>query len=150
MDEQSRRAVLRLPSIDDARCSDAQFIVDRGTELLVYENGKAFPFKVGRIFLVRAPRNEKRGGHAHKQCHQVMVCIAGSCEIRVDDGAASKTVQLDRPTVALHVPPLLWAEQIYRAADTTLMVLCDQLYDEADYIRDPDLFRRFRAERGQG
>jgi hypothetical protein len=51
---------------------------------------------------------------------------------------------LDTPQKALHIPPGLWAEQIYRDPATLLLVLCDRLYEAEDYIRDMEAFIAWR------
>jgi UDP-2-acetamido-3-amino-2,3-dideoxy-glucuronate N-acetyltransferase len=136
-------------AIEDARCVETQLISDAEADISIYEQGLALPFPVRRVFTVHARGATERGRHAHKQCGQVMVCLAGRCDVTVDDGMDRKTVQLMRPQDALYVPAAIWAEQSYRAPETILMVLCDQLYDEADYIRDYDAFRTWRAECGE-
>jgi dTDP-4-dehydrorhamnose 3,5-epimerase-like enzyme len=138
----------RLPMItglDNVRCIDAQQFEDVGADFVIYEQGRAVPFVVRRVFTVYAHEVSKRGYHAHKQCGQVLVCLTGRCDVTVDDGKNRKTLQLARPQDALYVPASIWAEQSYREPGTILMVLCDQLYDEADYIRDYDEFRAWRT-----
>ena len=104
-------------------------------------------FTVRRVFAVRAREVSERGRHAHKQCKQLMVCLTGRCNVMVDDGKNRKSVVLARPQDALYIPASIWAEQSYREPGTILMVLCDQLYDETDYIRDYDEFLGWRAGR---
>lgn len=48
---------------------------------------------------------------------------------------------------ALLTPPGIWAEQTYLEKDTTLMVACDALYDEADYIRDYEEFLKYHLSK---
>jgi len=43
------------------------------------------------------------------------------------------------------IPPTIWAEQTYLQENTIVLVLCDQFYDEADYIRDYDAFLQWRS-----
>lgn len=94
------------------------------------------PLDVKRIFIVKGNENEIRGRHAHRQVTQYLVCVHGACEVICDDGEQKKGFQLNAVNQALLLPPGIWAEQTYLEKDTTLMVACDALYDEADYIRD--------------
>lgn len=98
------------------------------------------PLAVKRIFVIKGNQNETRGHHAHRQVTQYLVCVHGSCEVVCDDGLEKKTFSLNTLNQALLLPPGIWAEQTYLEKDTTLMVACDALYDEADYIRDYEEF----------
>ena len=120
---------------------------DVGADIVIYEQGWTVPFSVRRVFTVHAREISERGRHAHKRCKQLMACLTGRCDVTVDDGKNRKTVELARPQDALYIPASIWAEQSYRESGTILMVLCDQLYDETDYIRDYDEFRAWRASR---
>jgi UDP-2-acetamido-3-amino-2,3-dideoxy-glucuronate N-acetyltransferase len=99
------------------------------------------PFTPRRYFLVHdVPTGEIRGSHAHRECAQFLVCVAGSCAVFVDDGEHRLEVALDRPNRGLYVPPMVWATQYKYTQDAVLMVLASHPYDAADYIRDYDEF----------
>ena len=34
------------------------------------------------------------------------------------------------------LPPMIWAEQVYKLDKSILTVLCDRIYEEEDYIRN--------------
>ena len=38
-----------------------------------------------------------RGYHAHKSLQQILICIHGSCKIRLDNGKEKKIVTLEKP-----------------------------------------------------
>ena len=82
------------------------------------------------------PSARVRGEHAHRVCHQVLVCLRGSVSVVVDDGAERDEVRLDDPAVALHIPPLVWASQYRFSRDAILGVFASHPYDAGDYIRD--------------
>src|SRR6185436_8089388 len=89
-------ALFELPRIQDSRgrLSFAQF-------------EESLPFSVMRYFLVYdVPNRELRGEHAHQSLHQFLVCVNGSCAVRLYDGHRSDEVRLDRPELGLHVPPM--------------------------------------------
>lgn len=117
----------------------------RNQALTVMES-ENLPLDVKRIFIVKGNEKEIRGRHAHRQVTQYLVCVHGACEVICDDGLQKKTFQLNAANQALLLPPGIWAEQTYLEKDTTLMVACDALYDEADYLRDYDGFLKFRNE----
>jgi UDP-2-acetamido-3-amino-2,3-dideoxy-glucuronate N-acetyltransferase len=136
-----------LPSVDTARVERIQVIGNETGVLMVAEQGRQVPFAMVRTFVVTGvPPGTMRGHHAHKQCHQLLVCLAGRLTVRLHDGTGSRVLTLEQPGDCVHVLPGLWAEQVYEAPSTTLMVLCDQPYDETDYLRD---FKDFQAWRAQ-
>ena len=60
----------------------------------------------------------------------------------MDNGVARETVTLDSPTKGLLVEGLLWREMSQFSPDCVLLVIASEHYDESDYIRDYDQFRR--------
>jgi UDP-2-acetamido-3-amino-2,3-dideoxy-glucuronate N-acetyltransferase len=99
------------------------------------------PFVPRRWFLVYdVPNQEVRGEHAHRICHQFLVCVSGSMTVAVDDGERRAEVALDSPVLGLYIPPLVWASQFRYSADAVLLVLASHPYDSDDYIRDYEAF----------
>ena len=120
---------------------------DHRGSLVVGELDKQLPFVVERFFFVsKVPEGEPRGIHAHKECHQFLVCVAGSAKAMVDDGETRTVVTLDRPTVGLHMPPLTWGAQYDYSPDAVLLVLASHRYDAEDYIHDYDEFMTYVSE----
>lgn len=103
--------------------------------------GEGIPFVPQRWFLVYdVPSREVRGEHAHRVCHQFLICVHGRVEVAVDDGKSRAEATLDDPTVGIYVPPLIWASQFRYESDAVLLVFASHPYDPADYIRDYDSF----------
>jgi len=99
------------------------------------------PFTPQRWFLVYdVPGREIRGEHAHRVCHQFLICVSGRVSVAVDDGANRAEVLLDRPSVGVYVPPLVWASEYRYEDDAVLLVLASHAYDPDDYIREYDAF----------
>ena len=99
------------------------------------------PFTPKRWFLVYdVPSREVRGEHAHRVCHQFLVCVAGRVTVAVDDGEHRAEVLLDHPALGVYIPPLVWASQFRYDADAVLLVLASHPYDAGDYIREYDSF----------
>jgi acetyltransferase-like isoleucine patch superfamily enzyme len=99
------------------------------------------PFAPERWFLVYdVPSREVRGEHAHRVCHQFLVCVAGRVMVAVDDGENRAEVLLDDPALGVYIPPLVWASQFRYEADAVLLVLASHPYDADDYIREYDSF----------
>ena len=101
----------------------------------------ALPFTPRRFFTVYdVPSTDVRGAHAHRRCHQVLICVQGSVRAVADDGQRRQEFVLDRPDVGLHMPPMIWGTQYRYSADAVLLVLASDPYDPDDYIRDHDEF----------
>lgn len=116
----------RMPVITDMRGS-----------LSVGEVGRDLPFVPHRYFLVYdVPSAEVRGEHAHRECHEFLICIRGSCSVVVDDGQARQEVMLDRANLGIYLPAMTWRMQYRYSADAMLLVFASQPYDNADYIRN--------------
>jgi dTDP-4-dehydrorhamnose 3,5-epimerase-like enzyme len=99
------------------------------------------PFEPRRIFAVYdVPSESLRGEHAHRECHQFLVCLAGSITCSVDDGTTRDEIVLDGPGTAIHIPPMVWGTQWRYTRDAVLLVLASHPYDAEDYIRDYDEF----------
>lgn len=114
-------------------------IFDLRGKLTFAETPDSLPFIPKRFFLVyEVPGRDVRGEHAHRELHQFLVCIKGSCAVVVDDGQNRCEVVLDRPTLGLHVPPLVWATQYKFTPDAVLLVLASDIYRADDYIRNYD------------
>jgi dTDP-4-dehydrorhamnose 3,5-epimerase-like enzyme len=106
-------------------------------ELLVAEFAQHIPFEVKRVFFVmNVPSHQVRGEHAHRQCHQVLVCLQGSVMVAADNGTDRGEWRLDRPETALHVHPMTWAAQYKYSKNAMLAVFASHPYDPEDYIRD--------------
>jgi hypothetical protein len=109
--------------------------------LSVAEVENHVPFVPRRAFFVsEVPGKEARGEHAHRQCHQFLICVSGSLSVIVDDGRARHEVKLDSPSLGLYLPPLIWSVQYRFSSDAALAVLASDPYDAGDYIRDYEEF----------
>lgn len=105
------------------------------------EFDKDIPFVPKRYFLVfDVPSQETRGAHAHRACHQLLVCVRGSCAVVADDGRSRREFALDNPATGLYLPPMTWGIQYKYTRDAVLLVFASHHYDPADYIRNYDEF----------
>ncbi len=112
-------------------------INDLRGNLTVGEFEKEIPFLPKRYFSVfDVPSKEVRGEHAHKECHQFLICIKGSCHVVADDGKHRQEFILDKPNKGVYLPPLVWGVQYKYSEDAVLMVFASDHYDSNDYIRN--------------
>jgi dTDP-4-dehydrorhamnose 3,5-epimerase-like enzyme len=119
------------------------FMEDNG-DLIVMENTSNIPFEILRVFVVRAPKNAIRGQHAHLRCTQFLTCPSGAVNVHCDDGINKKSFLLDHPNMGLLIPPGIWAQQDYISDNSILTVLCDRVYESADYFRDYNSFLEYK------
>jgi dTDP-4-dehydrorhamnose 3,5-epimerase-like enzyme len=107
------------------------------------EIGKGLDFQPRRVFwLHHVAAGQWRGRHGHRESQLVFVALNGDCLAHLDDGRTRETVRLADPTRALYMPPWVWHELTDFAPGTTVMVIASSLYEEAEYLRDYDVFRR--------
>ena len=112
-------------------------IHNRAGNITIVEGQKNIPFDVKRIYyLYDIPGGEDRGGHAHKELHQLIVAASGSFDVMLDDGINKKVVTLNRPNYGLLVVPGIWRELMEFSSGAICLVLASQGYDEYDYIRE--------------
>ena len=127
----------------DPRLHQLPKVADIRGSLTVGEFERSIPFPAKRYFMVfDVPSVETRGEHAHRECHQFLICVSGQVSVVADDGRTRREFLLDRPDIGLHLPPLTWGIQYKYSEDAVLLVFASHYYDNADYIRDYDEFRK--------
>lgn len=123
-------SIIDLPKIQDARGN-----------LTFIEAGKHIPFAIQRVYyLYDVPGGAERGGHAHKELHQLIIAVSGSFDIQLDDGHSKKTVHMNRSYYGLYVCPMIWREIGNFSSGAVCMVLASNYYDELDYYREYNQF----------
>ncbi|MDQ3025091.1 MAG: WxcM-like domain-containing protein [Pseudomonadota bacterium] len=116
-------------------------VTDIRGSLAVGEFERSIPFEVKRYFTVfDVPSVETRGEHAHRECHQCLICLRGTVSVVADDGRNREEFLLDRPDLGLHLPPMVWGIQYKYSPDAVLLVFASHYYDAADYVRDYNEF----------
>jgi dTDP-4-dehydrorhamnose 3,5-epimerase-like enzyme len=113
----------------------------------VAENQKNLPFDVVRTFWTYfTPEDIIRGRHAHHKTEQILVAVAGRINVTVELANGSIDIfKLETPNVGLYLPPNVWHTMQYSHSAVQL-VFASQLYDENDYIRNYDEFKKIWGE----
>jgi dTDP-4-dehydrorhamnose 3,5-epimerase-like enzyme len=116
--------IVPVPNRADARGS-----------LFPFELERALPFSVKRAFLISdVPPGTVRGRHGHLACWQCFWCFGGPIKITVSDGQSVARTTLSDPSVALVVPPPLWAKQQFLEEGSTLITFASHPFDPDDYF----------------
>jgi dTDP-4-dehydrorhamnose 3,5-epimerase-like enzyme len=124
--------LINLPPLGDERGS-----------LVALETYKTVPFDVKRVYYIFGTKpGVSRGFHAHRALQQLAVCVTGTFRMVLDDGHQREDVWLDSPTKGLLIGDLVWREMHDFSPDCVLLVLASEFYNEADYIRSYDEFKR--------
>jgi len=121
-----------LPTFTDSRGS-----------LIPVEWNKVAPFEAKRLFFIRdVPKGARRGGQAHREAFQLLICAEGEVTVSTDDGRKKEVFVLKPDSRALLLPPLVWSEQYDFAPHTVLLALTSVEYDLEEYIRDRREFEK--------
>ena len=94
------------------------------------------PFPAKRIYWITGAQ-APRGGHAHKKNIQLIICLAGTIELRIrelNDTEQDYTVQLMAPNEGFLLEPFMWHTYKLRDENSVGLVFASELYDKDDYI----------------
>lgn len=120
-------------------------VADLRGNLTVGEFEQHIPFPVKRYFMVfDVPSAETRGEHAHKICHQFLICAKGSVSVVADDGQTRQEFLLNKPNQGVFLHAGTWGIQYKYSADAVLLVFASEHYKADDYIRNYDDFLVFK------
>jgi hypothetical protein len=105
--------------------------------------GKGLDFQPKRLFwLHHIAAGQWRGRHAHRETQLLFIAMHGGCRIHLDDGATKESVTLEDPAKALSMAPWVWHELTDFVVETAILVAASTLFDEAEYLRDYETFKR--------
>ena len=133
-----------MTTIDDVQLIEVPKAHDVRGNLSVIE-GNTIPFEIKRVYyLYDIPTASVRGGHAHKNLHQLLVALSGSFDVVLKDGISQKVITLNKPNFGLLIPTGIWRELQNFSSGSVCLVLASAVFDEADQIRNFKKFRLFK------
>lgn len=136
---------MNKPTVYDCSIIELPKIENRAGNITPIHSDINVPFEIKRVFYTYdIPGGEARGAHAHKECHQFLIAASGAFEVVLDDGQNKRTVLLNRPFYGLHIPPGVWAAEQGFSSGAVCLVLASHCYDESDYIRIYQEFRKYK------
>ncbi len=116
-------------------------IGDERGNLSFVEGGRHVPFAVKRVYWIYdVPGGEMRGGNAHRAFDEFLIALSGSFDVHLENGARSWTVSLNRSYYGVLVPRMTWRRLDNFSTNAVCLVLASAHFDEAQYIRDHDVF----------
>tara|TARA_A100001011_G_C13684994_1_gene585245 strand:- start:163 stop:540 length:378 start_codon:yes stop_codon:yes gene_type:complete len=115
--------ILEIPTFEDER-GFLTFIED------------ILPFKIERIYWIYGADEQIRGGHRHRITKQALVAVAGTVNLKINDGRKETIFVLDNPSKCIIVEPEDW-HTMYFKNNAVLLVFASQKYNKNDYIEKP-------------
>lgn len=135
-----------MVDINDCKLIQLQNQIDERGGLVIAESTKEIPFDIRRVFYsFNIPDRKSRGSHAHRTCGQVLTAPTGCYNVLIDDGVNRQVIVMDDPLKALYVPAGIWAEEFNFEPSAICLVMASDLYDESDYIRDYEEYKKYRG-----
>ena len=114
-------------------------------KLVAIENSKNIPFDIKRIFYIYGTEeNTIRGQHANKISRFVMICLSGSCEVKVYDmdEKIEEKYKLNTPNQGLYLDRMIWKDMYNFSKDCVLLVLSDSEYIKDEYVYEKEMRKR--------
>ena len=129
--------IIELPEMGD----------ERGN-LVIIEGNRDIPFEIKRVFYMYGTDSKMvRGSHANRKSEFVLINVAGSTKIKIDDGFSTAIVELNKPRMGIYIPAMLWKDMFDFSDDSVLLVLSSEHYDDSEYIRNYDEYRKIISEK---
>lgn len=110
---------------------------ERGNLVVIEGESKDIPFDIKRVFYIYgSDKDVVRGQHANRETEFLLVNVAGTSKVRVDNGTESEVIELNKPRMGLYIPTMLWKDMYDFSEDSVLLVLASRHYDGKEYIRN--------------
>ena len=111
---------------------------DKTGSLIPYYKKKSLKnFNIKRFFFVYGKKKYFRADHAHKNCNQILIPIAGKIEVFIlnQKKIKKKFILSLENNKYLFVPKENWIRLKFLKEGSILLTLCDHKYDKKEYIQ---------------
>lgn len=133
-------------SMKDVKIIELPKILDERGNLSFFENNKQVPFSIARTYWIYdVPGGETRGGHAYHTLQEMIVALSGSLDVLLNDGKEERIFTLNRSYYGLYVPRMIWRQMQNFSTNSLALIVADQPYNELDYIRDFNEFKKLKT-----
>ena len=137
---------LKKTKISNCSITNISKVISESGAMSFVENKKNIPFDIKRVYyLYNVPIGKDRGGHAHKNLHQLVFALSGSFDIKINDSVNQKIITLNDPSKALHIVPGIWRTLHNFSSKSVCLVLASEKFSELDYIRSFSLFKKIKS-----
>lgn len=116
---------------------------DRGSLTMAQAGPKGLvPFEIKRTYWLHdIADGGERGAHATFHTNQLMIPLAGGCDVMVNDGVSWRDFNLQHTPGRGEIQGLwikggVWRELRGFAPGTVILLLSDTYYEDADYVRE--------------
>ena len=113
-------------------------------ELSFFESEQDIPFEIKRIYYIsKVPEGVRRGFHAHKELKQLLFCPYGRIQLILENTHGREEIELSDPSIGVLIDQPTWREMLWLQKDSVLCVAASEYYDEKDYIRNYEEFKKY-------
>ena len=147
----STKSETSLPELCVERCRhiQAQHVVDGNDGCLsILTSGVEVPFDIKRVYFINGFKEQQsiRGKHAHRNLDQALFCLSGHFILSLEDGKRQQSFLLSSGPNGIWIGSAVWHTMESLSQDCVILVLANAPYDERDYIRDYDEFKRITTD----
>lgn len=133
-------------ALNNVKLIDLPKICDPRGNLSFIQDGTHLPFDISRVYWIYdVPGGKFRDGHAFRTQEEFIVALSGSFDVVLKDGDKVVRHHLCRSYYGLYVPAMTWREIDNFSTNSVALVLSSTLYDEDDYIRDFNTYKKLAA-----
>ncbi len=123
--------------MEGCKIIDINSVTEPDGTLYVTEVDNRVPFDIKRVFWVRdVAAGATRGNHATKKTRLILIPVAGSCEVVVDNGTSQEVFKMDTPSKGLFIEKMLWRQMRNFTPDCVMMALCDRPFEPGNETYD--------------
>lgn len=139
--------ILNKPGLENINQIKLPKIEDYRGNLTFIDEEIHIPFNIKRVYWIYdVPGGEHRGGHAFEETEELIVALSGSFDVVLHDGEKEYSYSLNRSYFGVLVPKMIWRVMENFSTNSLALIIASTDYNESDYIRDFEEFKRRSAE----